>query len=158
MEDEEQLQYLEFRLDEESFAFDISLVREVLTFVRPTKVPQTPPYMPGVINLRGTVIPVVDLGRIFGLPETTQTVDTCIIIVEVDYMNESLVIGARADKVKAVFETKAEEIEPAPTIGTTINTGFLEGMVAREDGRFVMLLDAGLVFSLENLLKEEQVH
>ena len=110
-------QYLTFKLDEEVFALDISKVREVLDFTKITKVPQTPDFMLGVINLRGSVMPVVDMRLKFGLSKTEPTVNTCIIIVEVELNGEITVLGALVDSVQEVMELDPEQIEPPPRIG-----------------------------------------
>jgi purine-binding chemotaxis protein CheW len=143
-------QYLTFRLEDEVYATDIVQVREVLEYTRVTKVPRTPEYMRGVINLRGHVVPVLDLKLRFGLPPTVQTVNTCIIIVEVMIDEERMVIGALADSVQEVIELDPQQIEPAPKIGTRLNTEFIRGMGMR-DGRFVTILDIERVFSSDDL-------
>jgi purine-binding chemotaxis protein CheW len=143
-------QYLSFKLGEEVFAVDISKVREVLDFTTVTKVPQTPDYMRGVINLRGGVVPVVDLKLKFGMEETEKTVNTCIIIAEVALEGESVVLGALADSVQEVFDLKPEDIEPAPKIGTQLNTEFLTGMGKKND-EFILLLDIDRVFTTEEI-------
>ena len=97
-------QYLTFKLSEEVFALDVAQVREILDYIKVTKVPQTPDYMCGVINLRGNVVPVVDMRLKFGMAKTEKTVDTCIIVVEVKSDGESLVLGALVDSVQEVFE------------------------------------------------------
>jgi purine-binding chemotaxis protein CheW len=137
-------------LDEEVFALDITKVREVLDFTTVTKVPQTPDFMRGVINLRGGVVPVVDLRLKFGMTATEKTVNTCIIIVEVNIEGESTVLGALADSVKEVFDLGAEEIEPAPKIGTHLRTEFLRGM-GKKDDEFILILDVDRVFSQAEL-------
>ena len=101
-------QYLSFILDDEQFAVDISKVREVLDFTKVTKVPRTPDFMCGVINLRGNVVPVVDFRLKFGLPEIEKTVNTCIIIMEVLIDAEKTVLGALVDSVQEVFEMSEE--------------------------------------------------
>jgi len=143
-------QYLSFKLGEEVFAIDISKVREVLDFTTVTKVPQTPDYMRGVINLRGGVVPVVDLKLKFGMEETEKTVNTCIIIVEVALEGEAVVLGALADSVQEVFDLKAEDIEPAPKIGTQLDTEFLTGM-GKKNEEFVLLLDIDRVFTSDEI-------
>jgi purine-binding chemotaxis protein CheW len=143
-------QYLSFILGEEVFALDISKVREVLDYTSITKVPQTPAFMRGVINLRGGVVPVVDMRLKFGMSETQRTVNTCIIIVEVDVDGEMTVLGALADAVKEVFELDPTQIEPAPRIGTHLDTKFLTGMGKRAD-EFLLILDIDKVFSSEEL-------
>jgi len=124
----ETVQYLTFKLDEETFAVDVAKVREILDFSTVTKVPQTPDFMRGVINLRGSVVPVVDMRLKFGMSETEKTVNTCIIVMEIVLENETAVVGALADSVQEVLELEPESIEPAPRIGTKLNTEFLVGM------------------------------
>ncbi len=147
---EEATQHLTFKLDEEVFAIDISKVREVLEYTSVTKVPQTPEFMCGVINLRGGVVPVVDLRLKFGMSEAEKTVNTCIIIVEVSLDGETTVLGALADSVQEVHEFEPDQIEPAPKIGTKLNTDFIKGMGKRDD-QFIMILDIDKVFSTDEL-------
>lgn len=143
-------QYLSFMLGEEVFALDITKVREVLDFTTITKVPQTPDFMRGVINLRGSVVPVVDMRLKFGMNATEKTVNTCIIIVEVTLEEESIVIGALADSVREVFDLEDDQVEPAPKIGTQLNTEFLKGM-GKKNEEFILILDIDKVFSSEEL-------
>lgn len=146
----ETTQYLTFRLDEEVFALDISKVREVLDYTNITKVPRTPDFMRGVINLRGNVVPVVDMRLKFGMTRTEQTVNTCIIIVEISIEGETTVLGALTDAVQEVIELGPEQIEPAPKIGTRLNTEFIKGMGKRGDN-FIIILDIDRVFSADEL-------
>ncbi len=146
----EATQHLTFMLDEEVFALDISKVREVLEYSTVTKVPQTPEFMLGVINLRGNVVPVIDMRLKFGMSGTEKTVNTCIIIVEVKVEGESTVLGAMADSVQEVFELESDQIEPPPKIGTRMNTDFIRGM-GKRDGEFIIILDIDKVFSTEEL-------
>lgn len=139
-------QYLTFTLAEEVFAVDVDRVREILEITNITKVPQVPDFMRGVINLRGCVVPVLDLRLKFGMAETAQTVNTCIIVVEVEMDGEKIVLGALADSVQEVIEMEASQIEAAPHIGTHLKTDFLKGM-GKHDNRFVMILDIDKVFS-----------
>ena len=143
-------QYLTFKLDEEVFALDITKVREVLDFTTITKVPKTPEFMRGVINLRGSVVPVVDLRLKFGMSKTERTVNTCIIITEVIADNETTVIGALADSVQEVMDLEANHIEPAPRIGTRLNTEFIRGM-GKRNSAFIIILDIDKVFSTDEL-------
>ncbi len=143
-------QYLTFRLGEEIFALEIGKVREVLDFTGTTKVPRTPPYMRGVINLRGGVVPVIDMNLKFNLAATEQTVNTCIIIVEIKVDDETTVVGALADSVEEVLELEPDQIEPAPRIGTRLDTRFIKGM-GKHDERFIIILDIDRVFSAEEL-------
>ncbi len=139
-------QYLTFRLEEEVFALDIAKVREVLDFTSVTKVPQTPDYMRGVINLRGNVLPVVDLRLKFGMPMTEKTVNTCVIIAEVALDGETVQLGAMADSVQEVLDLEPEQIEPPPRLGTKLNTEFIRGMGKHND-QFIIILDIDRVFS-----------
>lgn len=139
-------QYLSFTLGGEIFAFDISKVREVLDLAVITTVPRMPGYMLGVINLRGGVVAVVDMRLKFGMSHTERTVNTCIIIVEVSIDSEKMIIGALADSVKEVFDMNASEIEPAPRIGTQLDTYFLRG-VGKHNDQFVLVLDIDHVFT-----------
>ncbi|GFO60287.1 chemotaxis protein CheW [Geomonas silvestris] len=143
-------QYLTFTLDSETFALEIHKVREVLDLTTVTKVPQTPEFMRGVINLRGNVVPVVDLRLKFGLPVCAQTVHTCIIIVEVALEEETLVMGAMADSVQEVLDLEPDQVQPPPRIGTRLNLDFIRGMGRRGDD-FVMILDVDAVFSSDEL-------
>jgi purine-binding chemotaxis protein CheW len=146
----EMTQYLTFKLEDEVFALDISKVREVLDFTSITKVPKTPEFMRGVINLRGSVVPVVDLRLKFGMSRTEKTVNTCIIITEVTVDNETTVLGALADSVQEVMDLGPDHIEPAPKIGTRLNTEFIRGM-GKRDNTFVIILDIDKVFSVDEL-------
>lgn len=144
--DTETRQYLTFRLEEEIFAVDIAKVREVLDFSEITKVPQTPDYMRGVINLRGAVVPVVDLRLKFGMPMTEKTVNTCVIIAEVSTGNETVVLGAMADSVQEVLDLEPDQIEPVPRIGTKLDTTFISGMGKHND-RFIIILEIDRILS-----------
>ena len=146
----ETTQYLTFKLDEEVFALDVAKVREILDYTSVTKVPQTLDFMRGVINLRGSVIPVIDLRLKFGMTATEQTVNTCIIVAEVDMGNETTLLGALADSVQEVDEMAPEQIEAAPHIGTRLNIDFIKGM-GKKDGNFVMILDIDKVFTTDEL-------
>jgi purine-binding chemotaxis protein CheW len=146
----EPTQYLTFKLEDEVFAVDISKVREVLDFTTVTKVPRTPEFMRGVINLRGSVVPVVDLRLKFGLAKTEKTVNTCIIITEVSVDNETAVLGVLADSVQEVMDLEPGQIEPAPKIGTRLKTEFIKGM-GKQNENFIILLDIDKVFSSEDI-------
>ena len=147
----ETVQYLTFNLADEIFAFDVSKVREILELTSITKVPQTPDFMRGVINLRGSVVPVIDLRLNFGMQCTEQTVNTCIIVVEVNLLGESIVLGVLADSVQEVVEMEPDLIEPPPQLGTKLNTEFIKGM-GKVENDFVMILDIDKVFSAEDLI------
>jgi len=146
----ETTQYLTFILADEVFAVDVGRVREILEISNITKVPQTPDFMRGVINLRGSVVPVIDMRLKFGMTETVRTVNTCIIVVEVDMDGETIVLGTLADSVQEVIEMDGTQIEAAPHIGTHLNTDFIKGM-GKHDNRFVMILDIDRIFSASEL-------
>lgn len=146
----ETVQYLTFKLAEETFALDVSKVREILEQSNITKVPQTPDFMKGVINLRGSVVPVIDMRLKFGMSATERTVNTCIIVVEVQLDDEVIVLGALADSVQEVVEMEPDQIEPAPHVGTRLNTEFIKGM-GRVDNQFIMILDIDKVFTSAEL-------
>jgi len=141
-------QFLTFVLCEEVFALDISKVCEVLDCADVTKVPQAPDYMRGVINLRGSVVPVVDMHCKFNLDPSDHTVNTCIIIIEVELDGESTLVGAVADSVREVVDLTPDQVVAAPRIGTKLNTEFIRGMGKHHDG-FVIILDIDRVFKGE---------
>jgi purine-binding chemotaxis protein CheW len=146
----ETTQYLTFKLEDELFALDIGKVREVLDFTSITKVPQTPDYMRGVINLRGSVVPVVDLRLKFGMKMAEHTVNTCVIIVEVEMDGEKVVMGAMADAVQEVLDLEPDQIEPPPRIGTKLNLDFIRGMGKHQE-QFIIILDIDKVFTIEEV-------
>jgi purine-binding chemotaxis protein CheW len=143
-------QYLTFKLGDEVFGLEVSNVREILELTNVTKVPKTPDFMIGVINLRGSVVPVLDMRLKFGLTRTDNTINTCIIVVEVDVEGESTIIGALVDSVQEVFELAPDQIEPPLKIGTQLKTDFMKGMGKRNDNFFI-LLDINKVFSFEEI-------
>jgi purine-binding chemotaxis protein CheW len=144
-------QYLTFKLADEMYAINVANIKEVLTVPKLTKVPKMPPFMSGIINLRGNVVPVLDLCKKFGLGETTMTEDTAIIVSEVDTENddgtkEELIIGVFSDEVQKVVTIENEEIEPPPKIGVSIDTAFISGM-GHIDNRFIIILDINKVLN-----------
>ncbi|OPY59946.1 MAG: Chemotaxis protein CheW [Syntrophorhabdaceae bacterium PtaU1.Bin034] len=147
-------QYLTFKLEDEVYAVEVAKVREILDYTPITKVPRTPDFMRGVINVRGSVVPVLDLRLKFGMTLTEKSVDTCIIVLEITLEEETAILGALADSVQEVIDLEPGQIEPAPRIGGRINTEFIRGM-GKRDGRFIMILDIDKVFSMEDL---EGVH
>ena len=143
-------QYLTFKLDRELFAVDIDKVREVLEFTFVTKVPRTPTFMRGVINLRGNVVPVVDMRLKLGLSMTEKTVDTCVVIAEVAIDGEKMVLGALVDSVQEVIDLDSSNIAPPPHIGGRVDTTVIRGMGKRDD-QFIMILDLDRVFTANEL-------
>ena len=156
----ESTQYLTFKLDQEVYALDIIQVREVLDFTEVTKVPRMPDFMRGVINLRGGVVPVVDLRLKFDMAKSEKTVDTCIIIMELDIEGEKTFLGALADSVQEVITLESDQIEPPPKIGTRLDTEFIRGMGKKNDD-LIIILDVDRVFSsseLEGFQTSEKQH
>ena len=150
MSDNTTLQYLTFGLGEEVFALETGSVREVIELVPVTRIPKTPPFMRGVINLRGHAVPVVDLRIKFDMPTAHDTVNTCIIIVDVEVEGENCYMGAIVDSVREVFEMTSDQINPPPRMGTSIRADFIRGM-GKQNEEFIMILDIGKVFSPEEL-------
>jgi len=142
--------FVTFNLDAETYALPISQVREVLEFSTVTKVPQMPPFVLGVINLRGNVLPVVDMRQKFGMGRTEKTLETRVIVVEVTVDDEPTVLGALADAVRDVMDLDVADLRPPPKIGARLRTEFIRG-VGRKDDDFVIILDIEQVFSLEEL-------
>jgi len=143
-------QYVTFSLGDELFGVEVTRAREILSVTPVTKVPQTPEYLLGVINLRGQVVPVVDMRLKLGLPVGEETEDTCVIVVEVLVDGESIIVGALADAVREVLEIRSDQIEPAPRLGTRLKTEFITGM-GKVDEQFLILLNIDRVFSSEEL-------
>lgn len=149
-------QYLSFTLGEELFAIEITRVREILDLTQPTRIPRTPEFVRGVINLRGAVVPVADIKLKFGMGRTEKSLTACIIIVEVRLDDASVVLGLLADSVREVFDLPAGSVEPAPRIGTLIDTSFLKGM-GKADDRFIQILDVDKVFSTAEIEEVSRV-
>lgn len=143
--------FLSFTLGEEVFAINVSKVINILELKPITKVPRTPDFLKGVINLRGTVLPVIDLRLKFGLPEKEATVDTSIIVLNIEKDGEDVLLGILVDAVKEVLEFKTDEIAPAPSIGTKYDSNFIQGMWRIEES-FIMVLDIDKVFSVEEII------
>lgn len=143
-------QYLTFGLGGEQFAVGTLSVREIIEYGQLTGVPMMPPSIRGVINLRGAVVPVIDLGARFGGRQTEVGRRTCIVILEVEHGDEQQVIGVVVDAVHEVLEIAPADIEPPPAFGAHIRTDFILGM-GKVGGRFVILLDVGRVLSVDEL-------
>ncbi|MCW7753590.1 chemotaxis protein CheW [Desulfobotulus sp. H1] len=142
--------YLTFSLGEEEYGIGILKVKEIIGMMPITSVPQTPSFVKGVINLRGKVIPVVDLRLKFAMPPAEYTERTCIIVVEITGSTGSLLMGCVVDSVSEVLNIKAEEIEASPTFGSRVHTEYILGM-AKMDGRVKILLDIDRVLTSEEI-------
>jgi purine-binding chemotaxis protein CheW len=144
-------QFLSFHLAGEEYAIEIFRVREIIEYGVVTCVPLTPPWIRGVINLRGGVVPVVDLAVRFNLPVAEVTARTCIVIVEAELGGIATPMGVVADSVSQVLELRTEDIEPPPPFGARIRLEFLLGM-AKSDKKFALLLDIDRILSSDELL------
>lgn len=143
-------QYLTFTLGGEMFAVETLSVKEIIEYGQITAVPMMPPSIRGVINLRGAVVPVIDLKARFGAAATEVTRRTCIVIIELGAEDEHQVIGIVVDTVSEVLEIPPSEIEPPPAFGARIRADFISGM-GKIAGRFVILLNMGQVLSVDEL-------
>ena len=150
-EQDDQQQYLTFMLGSELFAIGILAIKEIIEYGQLTVVPLMPEFIRGVINLRGAVVPVVDLAARFGRKSAEVTMRTCIIIIEMFEDDGATVLGVVVDAVNEVQEIPDGEIEPPPAFGAKIRTDFIQGM-GKVNGKFVILLDVGNVLSVEELV------
>jgi len=142
--------YLTFTLADEEYGIGILKVKEIIGMMAITSVPRTPDFVKGVINLRGKVIPVIDLRLKFGMPAIDYTDRTCIIVVEIDTDDMTIQIGIVVDSVSEVLNIKEEEIENAPSFGTSINMDYILGM-AKIDSGVKILLDIDKVLSAKEI-------
>jgi purine-binding chemotaxis protein CheW len=142
--------YLTFRLREETFAIGILAIKEIIEFGALTPVPMMPTCVRGVINLRGRVVPVIDLAVRFGREETVPNRRTCVVIVEVGVEGERQDLGVLVDAVNQVVDLPARDIEPPPGFGTKVRSEFIAGM-GKLNGEFVIILDVDRVLSSEDL-------
>jgi len=147
--------YLTFMLVDEEYGIGILTVREIIGIMPITTVPQTPPFVKGVINLRGKVIPVVDLRLKFGINATDYTDRTCIIVVEIPSETGTFQIGIIVDAVSEVLNIKSEDIETTPSFGSSLNTNYILGM-AKIEGGVKILLDIDQVLTGEELMTMQE--
>jgi purine-binding chemotaxis protein CheW len=143
-------QYLTFVMDGDTFAVNIQHVREVVEYTDVTRIPRTPAFMRGVINLRGGVLPIIDLRLKFDLPAKETDRETSIIITEINLEGEIVVIGTMVDAVKEVVEFSSEDLEPAPKIGLKLDSDHIKAMAKQED-RFVIVLNVDSIFSVKEI-------
>jgi purine-binding chemotaxis protein CheW len=143
-------QYLTFLQGRELLAMSIDAVKEILEYLPPTDVPMMPPCIRGVINLRGTVVPVIDLALRLGRPSVPVTKKTCIVVLEVGEDTERLLVGVVVDAVSAVLEIPAGDLEPPPPMGLSIHSGLVAGM-GKVNGKFVVILHMPDVLSVEDI-------
>ncbi|TAN65036.1 MAG: purine-binding chemotaxis protein CheW [Methylobacter sp.] len=150
LEQDEVQQYLTFMLSGETYAISILRIKEIIQYGQLTEVPRMPDFIRGVINLRGAVVPVIDLSARFGKQPTAIGRRNCIIIIEVDLGEETQSVGVMVDAVNAVLEISADEIEAAPTFGTNIRADFIAGM-GKINGKFVIILNIRHVLSMDDM-------
>lgn len=149
-------QYLTFKLEDEMYALDVADVREVLEqrLNRITKIPRTPAYLRGVINVRGRVVPVIDIRLKFNMGKTEKTIDTCIIVIEVllegNTRGKTTILGILADSVQEVIDLEPEQIEAAPEIGNQLKTEFITG-IGKKDDKFIIILKINKILTAEEL-------
>ena len=140
--------YITFKLGDELFAIDVARVREVLDLSEITRVPSAPPYMRGVVNVRGSAVPVVDLRHKFGLPATADTVNTRIVVLELELDGEPTVVGGLADSVHEVLELERSQIREPPRIAMRWRADMIDGL-GKKGEQFILVLDIARVFTTE---------
>ncbi len=150
IDNEEQRQYLTFLLGSETFGVSILRIKEIIEYGKLTSVPMMPDFIRGVINLRGCVVPVIDLASRFWRRATELNKRTCIVIIEVGHAGEEQDVGIMVDAVNEVLEIAPHDIEPAPTFGARVRTDFISGM-GKVAGNFVILLDLDRVLSIDDM-------
>lgn len=143
--------YITFKLGDELFAIDVARVREVLDLTEITRVPTAPPYMRGVVNVRGSAVPVVDLRHKFGLPVTPDTVSTRIVVFELTLDGESTVVGGLADSVHEVLELARAEIREPPRVAMRWRADMIEGL-GKKGEQFIIVLDIARVFATDEAM------
>jgi purine-binding chemotaxis protein CheW len=154
-------QYLTFTLDGEEYAIPVTSAREVLLVPKITRIPRMPEFMRGIVNIRGTVVPILDLKKKFGMNDTAMSAERAIIVVEIpvggdEGSTEILSLGLFADTVKKVVTIPEEAIDPPPKIGTSVKSSFILGM-GRVDGEFIIILDIAEIFSDQDLALTESI-
>ncbi|MDH5805244.1 MAG: chemotaxis protein CheW [Gemmatimonadota bacterium] len=149
-------QYLTFFMAGEEYAVKIVKVREIMEYPSVTPVPLTPPWIMGVLNVRGNVVPVVDLGVKFGIGVREITARTCIVIVDADLDGTHSVMGIIADQVSAVMDFKEGDVEPAPDFGGKVDVDYLAGMAKTAEG-FALMLDIDAVLSADEILELAEI-
>jgi purine-binding chemotaxis protein CheW len=144
--------YLSFKLAEEVFAVSVHKVLSILELKPITKVPHAPEYMRGVINLRGNVLPIIDMRVKLGMEKVETTLNTCIIVLNVVIDNQEVMLGVLVDSVKDILQIDETTIEPSPTIGTYYKVEFLKGLWRDTSESFIMILNVDMIFSVEEIL------
>jgi purine-binding chemotaxis protein CheW len=142
--------FLSFKLGEENFTIPVMKIMEILEVPKITRVPQSPNFLVGVINLRGAVLPVIDSRIKFGMTPIEFTINTCILVLSIEVNDEMIEVGALVDSVSEVFELNSEDIKPVPTLASRYRSDYVQGMI-HENDHFIMLLNIDKVFSSNDL-------
>lgn len=148
--------YLSFKVGSELFAANVNQILNILEMTKITRVPKSPKYLKGVINLRGNVLPVLDTRIKFGLEETEYTTNTCILVLEIYIKNESIHLGAIVDSVDAVLEISEDDINATPNIGTSYKADILKGFT-KIGNDFIMIIDTDKVFADDEILDFQNI-
>jgi purine-binding chemotaxis protein CheW len=148
--------YLSFKVGSEVFAANVKCIRNILEMTKITRVPKSPQYLKGVINLRGNVLPVLDTRTKFGLEETEYTANTCILVMDINIKNETVQLGAIVDSVDAVLEIDDDEIKAAPTIGKSYKSELLNGFTKTGDD-FIMIINTDKVFADDDVIDFQNI-
>lgn len=149
-------QYLTFMLGAEMFALNILNIKEIIEYGQLTEVPRMPSFIRGVINLRGAVVPVIDMAARFGKTSSHITRKTCVVIIEVEHEEEQHIVGVMVDAVNEVLDINADQIEPPPSFGANIRSDFIEGM-GKVNQKFVIILSVNSVLSMDEMAQLIQV-
>jgi len=145
-----EVQILTFLIGGDEYGVNITDVKEIIEYAPTTKIPSSPVFMKGVLNLRGSVVPVIDLALKFGLAESPVTKRTCIVIAEIDHEGKKGLLGVVVDRVNQVMDILPEEVEPPPSFGTPVHPEFVKGLAKREKS-FILILALDKILSLEEL-------
>ena len=147
--------FITFKLGDELFAIDVARVREVLDLSEITRVPTAPPYMRGVVNVRGSAVPVVDLRLKFGLPAAADTVHSRIVVLEIDLDGQRAVVGGLADSVHEVLELERSQIREPPRIAMRWRADMIDGL-GKKGEQFIIVLDIARVFATDEAILAAQ--
>ncbi|MBN1952926.1 MAG: purine-binding chemotaxis protein CheW [Bacteroidales bacterium] len=153
---EESLSYLSFRIGNEYYAIHVCSVQSIIEYTRITKIPQTPAHFLGIINLRGEVLPVLDLRVRFGLTKPEITLDTCIIVVEIAIKGKQMLIGTLVDGVSEVIEIEKDSIDPVPSLGRDRFEPFITGFHHQQE-QLLMILDIHKIFASEEIVASKKL-
>ena len=154
--------YLVFYLEKEMFTIHVNKILSILEMKKITKIPQSPDYMKGVINLRGKVLPIIDSHTKFNLPPATITMKTSIIVLDIKTEGKKIKLGLMVDKVEEVIEIRNKDILPPPNIGNAFQSEYIKGMYKKDEKNFIMIIDIDKVLSLKDVvdlseLKQENI-